>query len=337
MNTPPVAALFGDTGPAGEVLTHIYGPQRLEWLRQRTRLYPTQITSHNIEALLHELEALEVVFGTWGFFSLSPVYLSQLPNLKAVFYAAGSVKYFAGPLIERGITVVSAWAANAVPVAEFTLGQILLANKGYFHNVAQYRNATDFPTAHRGSGNYGATVSILGAGQIGRKLIELLRPFHLRVLVFDPFLTHKAADLLGVEKVETLEAAFARGNIVTNHIADVPATEGLLREGHFARMQPHATFINTGRGRTVDHDELLKTFQARPDLTALLDVTEPEPLPREHPLRALPNVHISSHIAGSIGHETQRVADYALEEFDAWRNGRPLRYAVTPQMLDAMA
>jgi phosphoglycerate dehydrogenase-like enzyme len=330
------AALFGDTGPAGETVASIYGAERLDYLRRRTELFPRPVTSANIEDLLPGLSEIEVIFATWGFFPLAEAQLDGLPALRAVFYAAGTVKYFADSLHGRGVTIVSSAAANAVPVAEFTLGQILLANKGYFRNLREYQLVSSPPAAFRGSGNYEATVSILGAGQVGRKLIELLRPFHLRVLVFDPFLSFKAADALGVEKVE-LNQAFERGDVVTNHLADVPDTVGLLKGEHFASMPKHATFLNTGRGKTVNHADLTRVFASRPDLTALLDVTEPEPLPLNHSLRRLPNVHISGHIGGSIGREFGRVADYALEEFEAWAAGRPLRFEVTPEMLEQTA
>lgn len=267
---------------------------------------------------------------------LTEAQLDRLPRLRALFFAAGTVRYFAPPLLKRGIIVTSGAAANAVPVAEFTLAQILLANKGYFRNVADYRETADFAGSFVGAGNYGATVSLLGAGQIGRTLIELLRPFRLRVLVFDPFLSHKDAESLGVEKVD-LPAAFARGNIVSNHLAGVPATDGILNGALFASMPAKATFINTGREATVSHADLLSVFRARPDLNAFLDVTEPEPLPRESPLWSLPNVHISAHIAGSKGDEVRRVADFAIEEFQRWSRGEPLRYSVALESLERMA
>jgi phosphoglycerate dehydrogenase-like enzyme len=333
----PKAALFGNIGPGGEILREIYGAQRIEQLRLLTRLYPTQITSENIAEHLPQLHGLEVIFSTWGMFPLTAEQLDALPNLRAVFYAAGSVQHFAPPLLERHITVVSAAAGNAVPVAEFTLAQILLANKGYFRNVHDYDLAPEYSSAFRGCGNYDATVSILGAGQIGRKLVELLRPFRLKVLVFDPFLTQKGAEVLGVEKVE-LPEAFARGDVVSNHLAVVPETQGLLNGVLFAAMRPNATFINTARGRTVNHSEMIALLCSRPDLTALLDVTDPdEPLPMNHPLRILPNVYVSGHIAGSIGDEVGRLPDLVLEEFERWLTGEPLQHEVSSLMLETMA
>ena len=327
------AALFGDVGSAGETLEQVYGLERLERVRRRTNLFPEIVTSQNIEACLPNLQDLEVIFATWGMLPLTAAQLDRLPSLKALFYAAGSVRSFARPFLERGILVSSSAAANAVPTAEFTVAQILLANKGYFRNTREFLEKKDSDAAFVGSGNYDATISLLGAGQVGRKVIELLSPFHLRILVFDPFLSVKEARALKVTKVE-LPDAFAYGDIVSNHLADVQSTCGLLHGTLFSKMKANATFINTGRGRTVNHADIAAVFRARPDLTALLDVTEPEPLPAGDELWTMPNVHISSHIAGSKGSEVGRIADFALEEFERWRHGEPLRYAVKLETLD---
>ena len=224
-----------------------------------------------------------------------------------------------------------------VPVAEFTLAQILLATKGYFRNSVQcstYEGRRSKPFS--GPGNFGETIAILGAGQIGRKLIELMQPFNLRIIVFDPFLPDETARELNVEKV-SLPEAFERALVVSNHISNVPATRGILGKSHFTTMRPDATFINTGRGATVRENELIEVLQQRPDLTALLDVTDPEPPREDSAFYRLPNVHLSSHIAGSIGDEVVRMADYVLEELDRFARNEPLRYSVTPAMLETMA
>ncbi len=335
--TLPKAAFFGDAGWAGETIESIYGEARMKDLATRTDLYPTIVSSQNLEQCLPELRDLEVIFATWGMLVLNETHLDRMPNLKAVFYAAGTVKFFARPFLERGIIVVSCAASNAVPVAEFTVGQILLANKGYFRNIREYREkGGDYLQAFRGKGNFEVNVSLLGAGQIGRKVIELLQPYKLHLLVFDPFLQDADAASLGVEKVE-LTDAFARGDVVSNHLADIPQTIRMLNGALFSSMPRDATFINTGRGATCDHDDLIRVFRERPDLTALLDVTDPEPLPLGAPLWSLPNVHISGHIAGSIGNERARNADYAIAEFERWSKGEPLRYAVSLEAFDRTA
>ena len=335
--TAPVkAALFGNVGPAGETHAQVYGAEGLAKLDKITDLYPRIVTSENLEACLPELEDLRVIFATWGMMYLTDEVLARLPRLEALFYAAGSVRYFAGPLLKRGIVVTSSAAANAVPVAEFTVGQILLANKGYFRNMREYRETKNFAGAFAGRGNFRATVSLLGAGQIGQKVIELLRTYELAVLVFDPFLSELQAERLGVEKVD-IEEAFARGDVVSNHLADLPETVGMINGTLLSSMPAEATFINTGRGKTVRTDEMVSVFRQRPDLTALLDVTDPEPLPGESPLWSLPNVQITSHIAGAKRDEAGRIAQVAIEEFERWKRGEPLCHAVTVESLDRVA
>ena len=314
----------------------VYSPDHCKRISAIYALHPEVVSSRALEANLAEFSGVEVVFSTWGMPALTAAQLAQLPALRAVFYAAGTVKDFAAPLLARNVTVVSAWAANAIPVAEFTVAQLLLANKGYFRNIHDCTTPAGRAKAFCGQGNFGQTVAILGAGMIGRKVIELLKPFHLRVIVFDPFLPDAEAARLGVEKV-SLEAAFARGSVVSNHLANVPETRGLLRQAHFAALRENATFINTGRGATLVEPELIAVLRQRPDLTALLDVTDPEPPAPDSPFYTLPNVRLSSHIAGSVGTEVMRMADVVLEECAAWRAGKPLRYQVTQAMLATMA
>ncbi|WP_309719876.1 hydroxyacid dehydrogenase, partial [Armatimonas sp.] len=256
-----------------ENIERVYGKERQERLG-----YPRVVAPAQLDTLLPELAETEVIFSTWGMPCLTEAQLDALPKLRAVFYAAGSVQGFARPLLERGITVVSAWLANGVPVAEFTLAQILLSAKGYFRNVDEYRATQNYRGSARGPGCYGETVALLGAGAVGREVIQHLKPFSLHILVFDPFLSEDAARALGVEKVG-LDEAFARGIVVSNHLANNPQTAQMLKATHFAQLRSGATFINTGRGLTVVESELADVLRARLDLTALLDVTWPEPVP----------------------------------------------------------
>lgn len=331
-NTAVGAALFG----APHRIADVYAQGRRERIAALTALYSTVVNAENFDEHASHLHELQVIFATWGMPALSPQQLESLPALRAVFYAAGSVQHFARPLLERGVVIVSAWQALAATVAEFVLAQILLANKGYWRNRHDYQSPAAYASAFRGRGNFSATVALLGAGAVGRHLIQLLRPFDFQVVVFDPFLSREDAAQLGVEKV-SLEDAFARGDVVSNHLANKPETTKLLNAPLFELLRDDATFINTGRGATVDEDALINALQARPSLTALLDVTGPEPPVAGSPFYNLPNAHLTTHIAGSIGGEVLRLADVCIEEFTTWRDGGPLRYAVSLDMLTRMA
>ena len=177
------AAFFGDSGS----LHRVYAQGRRELLTSRAAFYPHFVSRPNFDAHAPHLSEIEAIFSTWGMPSLSDAQIAQMPKLRAVFYAAGSVQGFARPFLERGITVVSAWAANGVPVAEWTIAQILLAGKGFFRNEREFRAARSRNEVFVGRGNFGTLVSLLGAGVIGRLVIELLRPFQLQICVFDPF------------------------------------------------------------------------------------------------------------------------------------------------------
>ena len=283
---------------------------------------------------------VEYIFSTWSMPGGGEIKLvDYLPNLKAVFYAAGSVRYFANEYFEKNVRIFSAYAANAIPVAEFTVGQILLANKGYFQSCALAKSG-DYKTAGEISrarvGNYGAKIGIIGAGMIGRKVIELLKPYKLNILVYDVFMTEEQAEAMGVRKC-SLETIFSECHIVSNHLANVPATQGILKKEHFASMMEYATFINTGRGAQVDEDGMIEVLRSRSDICALLDVTISEPPIEGSEFYTLNNVFLSPHIAGSQGWEVRRMAELVIDEFENYLNGRPTPYEITPEKLAKMA
>ena len=226
-----------------------------------------------------------------------------------------------------------------MPVAEMTVAQIILANKGYFltsrlFSKGEYTAARDKFGEIRG--NYGETVGIIGAGMIGKLVIQMLKQYNLKVIVFDPFLPDDVAAELGVEKCE-LDELFERAFAVSNHLANNAQTQGMLNYGHFSRMRENAVFINTGRGAQVVEDDLVRVLRERPDLTALLDVTYPEPPEEDHPFYTLPNCLLTPHIAGSAGDEVARMGEYMLDECRAYLSGEPCHYEVTEKMLETMA
>jgi phosphoglycerate dehydrogenase-like enzyme len=204
-------------------VNRVYGAGRKERIARISDLVDGLITEDNFEQHSDELKDVEVIFSTWGMPLLSETRLNCMPKLRAVMYAAGSVKGFAEPMFKRGIQVVSGWAANAYPVAEFTLSQILLSNKGYFRNLRGFKSKETFQSWRNPApkGNYGESVAILGAGQVGRMVIEMLNLHTLKVFVYDPYLSEDTAETMGVKKV-SLEEAFAQAYTVSNHMPDLP-------------------------------------------------------------------------------------------------------------------
>ena len=332
----PRAALFHDY-PARD--GDVFGGGRRERIAALTELHPHVVNGRNFAEHAPALGDVEVIFASWGLPSFTEAHFAALPKLRAVFYAAGNVKAFATPLVERGVLLVSAWAVNAIPTAELVLSQILLTCRGYFRSVRQYAATHDLAAAKdfRRAGAAGETIGLIGTGYIARRLTTHLHAHGFRVVASasDPFLTDERAREMGVERLP-LEEVFSRSYVVSNHVPDLPSTRQILGADLFARMREGATFINSGRGAQVVEADLARVLTARPDLTALLDVAFPEPPAADSPLWRLPNVVLSPHIGGTIGDEVGRLADCVLEEFEAWRDGRPLRYQVTREVLATM-
>ncbi len=327
--------LFGEHP---DTVTTVWGSSQQLRLAECVELAPGVITPSEMKAHTEWLAETEVIFSTWGMPKLSDEQFGLLPKLKAVFYAAGSVKGFAAPLFDRGIMIVNAGAANAVPVAEFTLAEILFSLKRGWAHIRQFEKNPGPDSWKRlpVKGVYGATVGIIALGTIGRNLCELLRPFHLHKLVYDPFASDEAVEALGLQKVD-LKELFAKSDVVTLHAPSLPATVGMITGGLLASMKPYATFINTARGALVKEPEMIEVLRARPDLTAVLDVTWPEPPLAGSPIYELENVILTPHLAGSHGDEVQRMSDLMISEFIAWKEGRALSHVVTPDQIDLMA
>ena len=283
------------------------------------------------------LRQADLVFSSWGMALMDEAFLAAAPRLKAVFYAAGSVKGFVTePFWQRQILLCSAWGANAVPVAEFTLAAILFSLKQAFRLNRAYCAKPHAAGDRTVPGAYGTTVGLVSLGMIARLVRERLRPFDVKVLAYDPFAKPEEAARLGVTLVP-LEVLFRESDVVSLHTPWLKETEGLITGDLLASMKPGATFVNTARGAVVREAEMIEVLQRRPDLFAVLDVTYPEPPVADSPLYTLPNVFLTPHIAGSMDNECRRMGRYMIEELDRFLAGQPLAWQVTREKAALLA
>ena len=325
-----------------EAIANAYSKETVALLAEELELLPEYYTEEVLrDGRPHpELAEVTCAFSTWGVTALTEAELAALlPRLKALFYAAGTVQAFARPFLARGIAVFSAWGANAVPVAEVTVAEIILANKGLFQTMHR-GGSPDWPEHDRAKphpGNYGTNVGIIGAGMIGGMVIERLRQYRLNVKVFDPFLSEARAKALGAEKVESLPELFAACHVISNHLANNPQTVNMIDKRCFDRMEDNAVFINTGRGQQVVEADLIAALKEKPGRAAVLDVTWPEPPAPGSELYTLNNVVLTPHAAGSLGGEVARMGEYMYREYRAFSSGAPTKYRVTEEMLATMA
>lgn len=313
---------FVNNNPA--TVQGVYGDRNIARLQDLCSMKEGVFAAADAEKGL--LEDVEVIFSTWGMPCFTEEQMAKMPNLKAVFYAAGATDSFCQPLFKHNVKLFSAWRANAVPVAEFALAQIILGLKNYFNISAGLKTREQFLNGQSQvtCGMYGARVALLGAGEISTHLQKLLKNFNVEVIVVP---SHPE------RRTISLEEAFATSQVISNHFPDRDDNEGVFNEKLFASMKPGAVFINTGRGRQVNEADLISVLEKRPDLTALLDVTFPEPPEDGSKLYNMPNVRLSPHIAGSLKDELYRMSDYMVEEFIRFANGEEAVHEVKPSML----
>lgn len=268
-----------------ENVPQVFPPDVLSRLRETVEIDPALIAEDFTDPRVREVLAeVEVLVTGWGCPRIDETVLEAAPKLRAVLHSAGSVKGFVAPAVwERGIAVSTAAAANALPVAEYTLAMILLAGKDILGRRDRLRAERVSPGWGfvPGIGNHGRRVGVIGASRIGRRVIELLSPFDLRVSLTDPYVDEAGAAALGVPLLP-LDDLLRTSDIVTVHAPDTPETHRLLDRRALSLMPDGAVLINTARGALVDHDALIDELRAG-RLSAILDVTDPEPLPADSP------------------------------------------------------
>ncbi|MBB3388503.1 phosphoglycerate dehydrogenase-like enzyme [Rhizobium sp. BK275] len=286
------------------------------------------------------LSEAEILITGWGAPYVGREVLALAPKLKLVVHAAGTVKGIIDTgIFEAGIAVSHAAEANAVPVAEFTLAAIIFAGKHVFRfrdfYVADRHRDRTYPMQREAIGNYHRTVGIIGASRIGRRVIDLLRPFAYQVLLSDPTVDADQARRMGVQKVE-LDDLMRGSDIVSIHAPSLPSTRHMIDAARLALMKDGATLINTARGALIDEDALLATLKTG-RIDAIIDVTDPEIPGPESAFYDLPNVFLTPHIAGAVGLERGRLGEMAVDEAERFIRGEPLLYGLTLESLENTA
>lgn len=283
----------------------------------------------------------EVLITGWGTPYLDDAALALMPSLRAVLHAAGSVKQnLADGVWQRGIVVGSAAGVNAIPVAQFAYAMAVLAGKRMRHAASSYRTGA-FPVdvVDARVGNLHKRVGVVGASRVGRMVIDRLAADGFDVVVSDPTLS--AADIENLVPGHPVEASDLDGlvrtcDIISLHAPALVSTFHMIGAAELDAMKDGATLINTARGSLVDTGALIRAC-ASGRIGAVLDVTDPEPLPAGHPLFSLENVTITPHIAGSLGTELERFGAFVAQQADALVAGRPVPGQVRLEELAGVA
>ncbi|QIG52382.1 2-hydroxyacid dehydrogenase [Nordella sp. HKS 07] len=259
---------------------------------------------------------------------LSVEIMARCPALKFVAVSRGGpVNIDMKAARERGITVVNTPGRNASAVAEFAIGAILAETRLITRGHDALRRGEwrgDLYRADRtGEELSEMTVGVIGYGQIGTRVVRLLKVFGCRILVTDPYVQLSATDRAdGVEQV-ALDTLLARSDVVTLHPRVTKETEKMINAETLAQMKPTAILINTARGPLVDYDALYQALAGGHLRSAMLETFAVEPVPADWPLLELENVTLTPHIAGASVRTVTYAAGLAAEEVRRYLTGEP--------------
>jgi phosphoglycerate dehydrogenase-like enzyme len=238
----------------------------------------------------------------------------------------------------RGIIVIDADNySSAHPVAEWDLALILLClrNAGavYRRMIAGTETWADAGNAEFVCGELtGRRIGLVGCGHVGRRLIELLAPFRVDMLVCDPYLSEETTAELGLRR-GSLDEVLRHADILVLQTPLTPRTERMIGEQELDLLGKGRILINCSRGKVIDQEALIRRLQAG-DLIAGLDVFDPEPLPADSPLRSLPNVFLTPHIAWYAPNVFHRYFRYNAEDFIRFFRGEEPLFRLTRRMVE---
>jgi phosphoglycerate dehydrogenase-like enzyme len=293
----------------------------------------------NKQELMALLQDVDAIITSWDVACIDADVVAAAPKLKAMAHMGSSVKRFVSDAFwQQGIQLTSAGIALARSVAETTLGLMIVGQKriwplGQHVREGGWRNSPAWDKWFSRE-LYRKNVGIVGASNVGRYVIELLKPFGPNVLLYDPYVSEEQAIALGTTKVD-LNDLLSRSDIVSLHAPANKSTYQLLNAAGMALMKDDALIINTGRGSLIEEAALIKEL-SKGRFFAFLDVTDPEPPALDNPLRSLDNVVISPHIAGCIENCNQ-MGELAVEELRRFFAGEPAVYQITPEMFERIS
>lgn len=282
------------------------------------------------------LQNADVAITSWGCPVFTKELLDECPKLKLVLHAAGSVKpVVSDELWDRGIKVSSSAEAIGQGVAETALGFAITALKNLW-NLSKYTRDGEWSKGREQVKELtDITIGVIGGGRVGQYYIKLMKNFDVEILLYDPILTEEQAEALGAKKTG-LNDLLKKSDLVSIHAPLIEATKYMLNRETLKLMKDDAIIVNTARGAIINEADLIEELE-KGRLFACLDVTEQEPAPADSPLRRLPNVVLTPHIAGVTNNGMRRIGKYVVSELEAFLSGEKMRGEVTKEMLDILA
>ncbi|NOU97187.1 hydroxyacid dehydrogenase [Paenibacillus sp. LMG 31456] len=287
------------------------------------------------EELAEMVSDAEVIITSWGSPSLSEEALEKAVKLHSIGHAAGTVKNLVPKQIfSRGVRVFSAAPRIALSVGEYCLAALLASLRHLPTLDASLRAGQWRELGLKGRELTGSTIGIISASSTARAFIKLLAPFQVNVLVYDPYLSEEAAAALNVTRASLEEVMSCP--IISVHAPKLPATERMLTRELLALIPNGAVFINSSRGPVVDEQAFMDELNSG-RFFAALDVFEKEPLVADSPIRSLPNVLITPHVAGASVQGHLSLMEEVVKDIIRGLNEEKTTYEVSERMWEVMA
>ncbi len=322
----------------GEFRGRVFGEKYYERLRKMGEVKVYDKVDFSDEAYYLEfVKGSTVIVTSWDSPRIDEKILDLCPDLKAVIHAAGSIKpVISDAFIERKIRITNSAVAIGEGVAETALGFAISACKGFYTLNEDTKNGLwqeNIKTKVKDF--YDIKVGVISGGAVGRHMVKLLKNFHVDILMYDPVLSAEAIQAIGAEKV-SLETLMSECDVVSVHAPSIPATDNMLNASNLCLLQDGAVLINTSRGSVINEQDLIAELE-KGRFFACIDVTQTEPPAKDNKLRALPNVVLTPHIAGTATNGLRRVALHVCEEIERLLSGEKMRTEVNLADLAKMA
>ncbi len=235
----------------------------------------------------------------------------------------------------RGIVVMNTPAGNTISTAELTFSMLMALARRIPQANASMKAGEWNRKAYSGTELYNKTLGILGMGRIGGEVARRAVAFGMKVLAYDPYLTPSRATALQVELVTELDQLYPQVDFLTVHMPMTDETKGLINAAAFAKMKKGVRVLNCARGGIIHEPDLLAALNTGQVAGAALDVYETEPLPKDSPLRAPPNLIMTPHLGASTDEAQENVGIEVAEAITDYLLHGAVRNAVNLPNLDA--
>jgi phosphoglycerate dehydrogenase-like enzyme len=302
-----------------------------KWQRDSSRTTTTGFRS--------KLISTDALFTTWDSPRFGDDLIEMAPKLRFIGHCGGEVKSrFAASLFEK-LTITNAADPMARATAELGAAFLVYCARDLDRYRAAVRRSNRIYSEVHEHGTeeflYGREVAMIGFGRVGHALVDLMRGFELRWMVYDPFAPRALADNYPIV-FSALEPLLRKAHLLVLAAALTDETRGLLNRKTLRLLPDGAAVVNIARGGLIDLGALTAEVRQK-RIRCALDVTDPdEPLKVNHPLRKLPGAILTPHVGGGGRHVRREIAETVMNDLENFFAGKPVQNRVTQAMLDRM-